>query len=294
MATAKQEKAQTVSADVREMAQQKMRDSNMMNLRAAQQAVKNAAWGDQVTDQQKAALEHLAEQHGLSIAFGHVIYLGGTPYVTIKGHLAHAMDTGEFDGFIEEGPLPKDEWESWGVREDAQCAWRSVVKRKGVEHPFIEVGWAGGSREQEANKGKGQPVAKAFPGEMARSRARSRALGMAFPLPFKSYEDVAQGGIEIPDEIMQKATQTAPAAPGRDEILRKAGELGFSQPEALELWDDCCSSNIANATREDFDRFITTAQREATAKLELERKAQEVNADAQQQTAASADMFSAG
>lgn len=268
MATAKHETdAKTASAKVREKAQEILHDPNMLNMRAAQQAVKNAAWGEQIDDKQKAALEHLAEQHGLSMAFGHIIYLGGTPYVTAKGHLAHAMDTGEFDGFIEEGPLPRDEWADWGVREDAQCAWRSVVKRKGVEHPFVEVGWAGGSREQEANKGKGQPVAKAFPGEMARSRARSRALGMAFPLPFKSYEDVAQGGIEIPDDIMQRATQAAPAAPGKAEILGQASRLGFSAPEAMELWADACKSDINNATREDYDRFMMLAKGEAEEKL---------------------------
>jgi len=197
-----EETKKTASQVVREEADKLARDDKAVHYRAAAAAVENANWGKNLDPAHKMALEKLANECGLSIVLGDIIILGGSPYITIKGQLKHAHNTGQFKGFVDEGPLPRNEWTDYGVPEDAQSAWRTKVKRDGCETLFIEVGWAGGKRE--AN----QPVARDFPGEIARKRSRARALQLAFPTSFSSFED-ATHGIEIPEDFMARVQQAA-------------------------------------------------------------------------------------
>lgn len=247
------EEQKTASEMVREKAGEINRSKESLDIRAAQQATANANWGKGVTDAQRAALEHIARELGLSTPMGHLIYLGGQVYITAKGHVALAHKQGVlFQGFDEEA-LPKSEWEQWGVANDAEAAWICRVHRAGIERPFVEVGWAGGKRE--AN----QPVARQFPAEMARKRARCRALDLAFPAPIPSYEEVALGGVAIPDEIWQRVEQQqkAPTGPSAREILKKAAEFDVSEAMVRQQWERMFpGGTMINATAEQFRDFV--------------------------------------
>lgn len=218
-----EEKAKTASQMVREEALRLAQGDEAVRLRAAAEMAMNTSWGDKISKAQLMALEKVALGMGLSISAGDVIMLGGTPYITIKGHLRLAHVSGKFSGFIED-VLPKEEWDAWGVRPDAEYAWKCTVKRADCEEAFTEVGWGGGSREKEANKGGGQPVAKAFPAEMARKRARARALDLAFPSPLP--HSPAEMGYQIPEDIYAKAVVQSEI-----QMPRRASEAA-PEPEA--------------------------------------------------------------
>jgi len=187
------EVVRTASAEAREEANIISRSREVRSIRAASITVDNVSWGKGLTPAQKQALEFTAREVGLSAALGHVVLLGNKPYVTIEGRLKVAHDSGAFLGFSRDEPLPKERWEEWGVKPDATFAWVTAVRRKGCEFDFSECGWCGGSRD--AN----QPVGKAFSAEMARKRARERALSLAFPVGLASYEDAYVGGVQSLD-----------------------------------------------------------------------------------------------
>ncbi len=191
--------------------------------RAASMALANSSWGKDMSEDQRAAVEKVARDLGLSIAAGHLIVLGGNPFITLEGRLVQAEGTGKFEGF-DEGPLPKEEWEGWGIPPEAKSAWRVTVYRKGCPRPFNEVGWAGGPREER------QPVARMFPGEMARKRGRARALKLAFPVGLPSAEEPFIQGEAIPEEILNKAMEDQPAP--RGDFYERAQALGFSPAQA--------------------------------------------------------------
>ena len=228
MEAIEQTPAQTASAKVRVMANELASRDEAVAIRAEMAAIKNAAWGRDVNEAQMGGLVKVGRDLGLSVAMGDLIMLGGNIYITITGHLKLAHRSPLFGGF-DEGPLPKEQWENWGIRKDAGYAWVCTVLKGGIR--YTEVGWGGGSREQEANKGSGQPVAKAFPPEMARKRARARALALAFPVGLKSYEDVALGGIEIPVEILDKAQQTLEPPAGKTKV-RPQSQAAPAQEQA--------------------------------------------------------------
>lgn len=214
----------THSQLVREQADKMARNDEAIQLRAVVAMVKNTSWGANAPEHVIMATEKLARKIGLSFALGDMLILGGNPYVALAGRLRAAHDTKEFNGFVER-PLGKDEYQIWGVRADAEYAWICEVHRTGYEHPFIEVGWGGGTREVQANQGKGQPVAKAFPAEMARKRARARALQLAFPLPLPALEEIPYGQqLAIPDELYNKAIIQAAAGEGTIQMPRRASE----------------------------------------------------------------------
>jgi hypothetical protein len=159
---------------------------------------------------------------GLSVELGEIIMLGGNIYVTIQGRLRKAHETGQFRGFLDV-KLPRDEWADYDIPDDAVSAWKCSVFKDGYEHPFIEVGWAGGKRDER------QPVAKAFPGEMSRKRARARSLSLGFPLGLPSIEELT--GEEIPEELFNKAVLAATVdATGPIKQPRRVGETQKAAP----------------------------------------------------------------
>lgn len=193
----------TASQLVREHAQELAKTQASIRIRANMALERNTTWGRDVSEAVLAALNTMADELGLSVSAGDVMMLGGRVYISLQGRLKVAHREKEFRGFLLDEFLPKDQWLFWGVRADAEFAWKTSIGRG--EMVFTEVGWGGGSREQQANQGKGQPVAKPFPAEMARARARARSLSLAFPVGVPSVEEVGvQEGIEIPEEFIQK------------------------------------------------------------------------------------------
>jgi hypothetical protein len=218
----------TASALARDEAQKMARDPKVVHNRAVAMTMKNVAWGSKLTEQEMGAMEHIAGELDLSIAMGHLLMLGGNPYITLAGRMQHAHATGKFAGFTE-GALPKDQWEAWGVPADAKAAWITEALRDGAKG-FAEVGWSGPSRDGN------QPVAKQFPGELARKRARCRALALAFPVGITSIEEM-QRGEEIPDELYGRAMA---ANTGDDRIIlslfeRRLKDAGLTTQEALSV-----------------------------------------------------------
>ena len=199
-------KETTASAEVREKAQTIARSEKNIATRAAALVTQNTSWGKACTPEQRAAIEEIAREMGLSVAAGHIIVLGGNPYITVAGHMTHMHNQGGPDAFDEDA-LPKSDWEKWGVPADSWCAWRVTITRNKI--PYTEVGWSGPARDRtEVYKSGEDPIPVKFKGEMARKRGRVRALQLAFPNGLPSVEEI-QRGEEMPDEIFEKAKAAA-------------------------------------------------------------------------------------
>lgn len=261
----------TASEMVREEANRLARSDESVRLRAANAVIQNTSWGKDVTPARRMALEKIANALGLSVTQGHVIMMGGNPYITIGGLLSYAHNKGGGIGLFDEGPLLKDDWDTWGVAKDALFAWKCTVKRKDDEVAYTEVGWAGGKREEK------QPVARQFAAELARKRGRARALNLSHPTGLTSFEEVAAGGVEIPDEMMQRIekkreeikTEAKPIIMA--DIKRKFAEVaGCSEDEAEEWYGDYFGHPITQATPETIKEFMGVASEQAAKRTETE------------------------
>jgi len=153
-------------------------------VRAAALVTANTQWGKQLTAQERAAFDALARARGLSIADGTATVLGGGLYVTLRGHLLVAHNSGDFLGFAVCRPMTPQERAEYRLTE-AEVGWLVTVRRRmGAEVvEFSNFGRAGGSRDVN------QPVAKVNPVEMAMKRAKARALADAFPVGLPALDD---------------------------------------------------------------------------------------------------------
>lgn len=250
------DKEKTASELVRDKAQEIAKDPATIQRYAAAQAMKNAKWGKDHSLQPDdlRAMEAVAQTLNLSIALGHLLMLGGNMFITYAGHLQHAHGTGQFDGF-EEAMLPRDEFAAWGVPETALFAWKATAHRKGTKLGFTEVGWSGPSRDGN------QPVAKNFPGEMARKRARARALSLAFPVGLTSVEEI-QRGEEIPDEFLKRATEAAANGAGIGRALAEslARAAGYSVAHLRDEAQRAFKKDYGMLTRDEVEACIFKLQ----------------------------------
>lgn len=257
-ADAQQPPVKTASAEVREKAQQIARQEKNILARAAEVAMSNSSWGKNLTPQQRAALQEIASHFGLTIGL-HIIMLGGNAYITFAGVMVIATRDPKYTGLCRDEPLDKKEWAKWGIPETAICAWLTGTQPSGIAHPYIEVGWAGPSRDGN------QPVAKAFPGELARKRARARVLSLAFPTGLPVAEEI-QRGYEIPEEILQGAMKHV--KPEGEQLVamhwldKEIKRIGASKAEVLQLGKELFENitRLENLTNDQVAEIIKTIE----------------------------------
>lgn len=251
-----------LSQEMKIKADELARSGHLLDIRAAQSAVAKTQWGSNLRPEEVAAFEHQLSRLGLTFAAGHANVLGGNLYVNVEGRLAHANATGEFLGFVRDEPLPRDQWEAWGVPKDADCAWISAADRAG-RHPQVEVGWAGGSKESN-------PVAKKYPGELSRKRSRARSLKYCFPLGLPSEEEsvldvdyqevvsekmglkpptrkAAPAAVEAPPQTVQQATPAAEAETVRTVQLEPQEDKGVTN--SVEAMKERAFADFSDAAK---------------------------------------------
>ena len=136
------------------------------------------------TPAEAAAATLFCVRHGLTVARGHVVLLGGKLYVTAEGWEAAAENTGLFDGFGDPEPLTKEEREFLGVPDSATAAMKIRAYRKDRQRPSVGYGWWDTEKDYDGPK--------SVPGMAALTRAKRRALRSAFPL--NAGGGVAPGG----------------------------------------------------------------------------------------------------
>lgn len=161
------------------------------------------------TPAEAAAATLFCVRHGLTVARGHVVLLGGKLYVTAEGWEAAAENTGLFDGFDEPEPLTQAEREFLGVPDSATAAMKVRAYRKDRNRPSVGYGWWDTEKDYDGPK--------SVPGMAALTRAKRRALRSLFPLN--------AGGLMAPEhrpaehlkahaQVIDKAADEATAALG--------------------------------------------------------------------------------
>lgn len=123
-------------------------------------------------DKQTMFLFALGERLGVKAELGELMLFQGKPYITLDGRLRLAHRSGLLTG-METRPATMLEKRNFGC-EDGDALWVVDVYRRGSARPFR--GWGHVARKTERN-----PVAKQFPREMAKKRAKYDALREAFP-----------------------------------------------------------------------------------------------------------------
>lgn len=123
-------------------------------------------------EEQTLFLMAFGQKIGVRAELGEVMIYQGKPYITLPGRIRIAHASGLLAGMT---PRPASEMEirRFGASDD-EVVWVCDVWRAGIPRPFR--GWGVASRTKDRN-----PVAKQFPREMAKKRAKYDALALAFP-----------------------------------------------------------------------------------------------------------------
>lgn len=123
-------------------------------------------------EEQTMFLMAFGQKIGVRAELGEVMIYQGKPYITLAGRVRIAHKTGLLNG-IQPRPATTMEARHFGASED-EVVWTCEVWRIGITRPF--KGWGVANRKMDRN-----PVAKQYPREMAKKRAKYDALALAFP-----------------------------------------------------------------------------------------------------------------
>lgn len=128
--------------------------------------------GKLTTDEQSMFLMAIGERIGVRAELGEIMLYQGKPYITIDGRTRIAHRSGRLAG-IQPRPASSLERKQFGAA-DHEVLWICDVYRIGAPRSFR--GWGVVNKNTDKN-----PVAKQFPRELAKKRAKYDALRMAFP-----------------------------------------------------------------------------------------------------------------
>ena len=185
---------------------------------------------------------------GVRAELGEVMIYQGKPYVTLAGRIRIAHRTGLLNGMFPR-PASQHETRSFGATED-EVVWTCEVWRIGVSRPFR--GWGVASRKGDRN-----PVAKQFPREMAKKRAKYDALALAFP-PDEVLGDIHMKFIDAAEELALREAAHYGAVMGGAEVGGEQIEAeGAETTEAeIEQGDGEPVETPADALSESEDREL--------------------------------------
>lgn len=163
---------------------------------------------------------------GVRAELGELMIYQGKPYITIAGRIRIAHTGGLLAG-IQPRPATALEYRSYGASND-EVLWVCDVYRHGSPHAFR--GWGVANRVNDRN-----PVARQFPREMARKRAKYDALALAFP-PDETLGPIHQRWIDEAEEIALAERPKALRSP--DEMPDvEAEEIGASMEDTGGMSD---------------------------------------------------------
>lgn len=148
-------------------------------------------------NQQAAFLFALGERIGVRPELGELMIYQGKPYITIDGRVRLAHESGLLVG-MDTRPATQTERRDYGV-ETGDALWVAVVYRRGATRGFR--GW-GHVPANDRN-----PVAKQFPRELAKKRAKYDSLRVAFP-PAEHVGEMHQRYIEDAERQLREEAVT--------------------------------------------------------------------------------------
>lgn len=148
-------------------------------------------------DEQTMFLMAFGRKIGLRAELGDLMIYQGKPYITIQGRQRIAHESGLLAGMV---PRPATILERRQFNaDDGEVLWVCDVWRHGASRPFR--GWGVCNPAKDRN-----PVAKQFPREMAKKRAKYDGLALAFP-PDEQYGDIHKGYIEAAEQEVRASLE---------------------------------------------------------------------------------------
>jgi hypothetical protein len=186
-------------------------------------------------EQQADFLFALGARLGVKPELGELMLYQGKPYITIDGRFRLAHESGLLVG-CETRPATQMERRNYGA-DEGDALWVCDVYRRGAGRAF--KGWG------HVAKGDKNPVARQFPREVAKKRAKYDALRIAFPPAeqvsalHERYIEEAEREVQrhVPRQIMSGEYEEAAEAPvatlEADEVA--ASTKGKAEPSDDEL-----------------------------------------------------------
>lgn len=179
--------------------EQAMRDV----IKSKEQALRNQQWTGRLTASEKALVWHFARAYGLDLNLGHLVILGGKPYVTVAGMLHHAHAA-------KINPLCGIDVEIIEEHKGEYAKARAVVKRlMGVGATYVAEykGYGEATPDTIGLKNGARHVSS-----MAQTRAIGRALRAAFSISSPAFEelDLQDEQAVMVSQAVMDAKETAP------------------------------------------------------------------------------------
>lgn len=153
-------------------------------------------------EEQTMFLMAFGQKIGVRAELGDLMLYQGKPYITIQGRVRLAHQSGLLAG-IQPRPATVLERRQYGASDD-EVLWVCDVWRHGAPRAFR--GWGVCNPTRDRN-----PVAKSFPREMAKKRAKYDALALAFP-PDEAMGDLHSRYIAEAEEEVKRSMATKPMA----------------------------------------------------------------------------------
>lgn len=165
---------------------------------------------------------------GVRAELGDLMIYQGKPYLTIQGRQRIAHESGLLAG-IQPRPATILERRQFGAAE-GEVLWVCDVWRHGASRPFR--GWGVCNPARDRN-----PVAKQFPREMAKKRAKYDALALAFP-PDEAMGDLHKGYIEAAEQQLRES-MSEKLVVGYDDTQQPPddGDAGMASDDATDAPD---------------------------------------------------------
>jgi len=186
-------------------------------------------------DEQQMFLFALGAKLGLKAELGELMIFQGKPYITLVGRIRLAHNSGLFVG-MSPRPATQLELRQFGAGE-GECVWICDVFRRGAARPFRGWGYVA--------KNDRNPVARQYPRELARKRARYDALAVAFPPAeevsalYRKYINEAEAELsehgpvsaQLAAGSYEDAVEETPAEVGADVVDPETGEVLDAPPD---------------------------------------------------------------
>lgn len=208
-------------------AQQAARDI----IKSKEQALRNQQWTGRLTKEEKALVYHFARAYGLDLNLGHLVILGGKPYVTVAGMLHHAHAA-------KVSPLCGIDVEIIEERQGEYAKAMAVVKRLmgvGITYVAEYKGYGEASPDTIGLKNGARHVSS-----MAQTRAIGRALRAAFSISSPAFEELdlqEEHAVMVTQTVMEATQEEAtplPPAPAIDSKLDAFAKGGEKSPQGAQ------------------------------------------------------------
>lgn len=209
-------------------------------------------WSGKLQPHEKAAVNRIANEFGLSPFLGHVSVLGGKLYIGIEGWLEIANRHPKYDGY-DLRVLTREEKDAMLAGPD-DVMFEARVYRKDRRRPAVAYGRANKLNTNATHQGSGQKLVQ----EVAQARALRKALRAAFSATELPLPDAGDGEERAPEE---------PETPERDyqPFWQAVKALGVTGEQAHEILDVESVKEVADL-REAYRKINAWLQEQQLAK----------------------------